>query len=397
MPGFSKDRLSFLYSAIGRRIDAGEFPGAVTLISRGDEVHVEAFGVMTHGEPQPMQRDSLFRIASMTKPIVAVAIMMLVEECRLRLDEPILDVLPELAGQRVLRSIDAEPDDTVPAVRPITLRDLLTFRFGYGALTVPPGTYPIQQFIADRGFALSDMHGDWSGDEWIRRFGELPLMYQPGERFLYHTGSDILGLVIERVTGQSLEAALRERIFDPLDMVDTAFHVPAEKMARFTTSYVRDHVKNESLVRDRPHDGAWSKPPMFARGGSGLVSTIDDYFTFLKMLHGRGKYGGRRLLARSTVAAMTSPQLTDAQVAGAQSFFGDWANWGFGLSVTTRRGNIFETPGRFGWDGGFGSTSRVDPAEDLIAIMLTQRGLDTVIPSGVFADFWQGVYQAIDD
>ena len=218
--GLSRARLSRMHSIMAGYVESGAVPGVVTLVARHGEVVADAIGAKAVGGAA-MQRDTIFRIASMTKPITAVAAMILVEECTLRLDDPVDELLPELADRRVLRSIGSQLDDTVPAKRAITLRDLLTFRFGFGSVMAAPGTCPIQQRIAD-------LHIGGDGpplpqhtpgpDEWISSLGSLPLLYQPGERWLYNVGADVLGVLIARASGQSFGDFLRERIFEPLGM-----------------------------------------------------------------------------------------------------------------------------------------------------------------------------------
>src|SRR5690349_15184980 len=235
--GFSKARLGRMRDVMASHVERGAMPGLVTLVSRRDEVHVEALGRMAADGGRPMARDTIFRIASLTKPIAAAAAMILVEECRLRLDEPVDRLLPELADRRVLRRIDGPLDDTVTANRPSPVRDLLTFCLGMGIVLAPPGAYPIQR-------AMTELQVDhWPPspttpppDEWVRRLGTLPLMHQPGEQWMYGTGSDVLGVLIARASGQPLETFLRERLFEPLGMHDTGFSVPAPKLDRFATS-----------------------------------------------------------------------------------------------------------------------------------------------------------------
>ena len=202
--GLSKSGLRRLHDVMADHVDNGNMPGLVTLVSRHGEIHVDAIGSLAFGGA-PMQRDTIFRISSMTKPVTAVAAMMLVEQCKLRLDDPVDPWLPELAGRKVLRAIDAPIDDTVPAKRAITLRDLLTFRLGLGMIPVFPDRYPIQQAIADAGFAPGPVFPSFPPDELMRRYGTLPLVYHPGERWLYNSGSEILGVLIARVAGMVLE------------------------------------------------------------------------------------------------------------------------------------------------------------------------------------------------
>jgi CubicO group peptidase (beta-lactamase class C family) len=230
--GFSKPRLDRMHQILSGYIERKQMPGLVALVSHYDDVHIETLGTLAFDQSAPMQTDTIFRIASLAKPVTAVAAMILLEECALRLDESIEPWLPELDHRRVLRSLSGPLDDTVPAHRPITVRDLLTIRMGFGSVMAPPDTYPIQKLIREY-----QIGGDGpphpsqapTADEWIRRLGSLPWIAQPGERWLYHVSADVLGVLISRVTGQSLGTFMRERIFDPLGMKDTAFYVPAEK------------------------------------------------------------------------------------------------------------------------------------------------------------------------
>jgi CubicO group peptidase (beta-lactamase class C family) len=327
--------------------------------------------------------------------------MILVEECRLRLDEPVDRLLPELADRSVLTSLDAALDDTVPAKRPLTVRDVLTFTMGFGLLMAPPDAYPILAEAQERHIGLGPPHPSEfpPPDEWLRRLGGLPLMYQPGERWLYSTGSDVLGVLVARASGQSFESFLHDRIFAPLGMVDTSFSVPAAKLDRFATGYGTDFTTGESVVADEAAGGEWSRPPAFPSGAAGLVATADDYLAFAQMLLGGGRLGDVRVLSRPSVALMTSDQLTPAQKAkGAlvPGFFDDYG-WGFGVAVATRRTNAYRSIGSYGWDGGLGSVWRNDPAEGTVTILLTQQAWSSPDPPAVCRDFWTSAYAAIDD
>lgn len=394
--GLSETRIARLHRVLAARVGSGAMPGMVALVSCGDELVVEAIGAQAFGGT-PMKRDTIFRIASMSKLITAAATLILVEEGRLRLTDPVDPFLPELADRRVLRTLESPLDDTVPARRAITVRDLLTFTFGLGAVMEWPPRHPIQKAVDELGVAPGPWQPDFSADEFMKRLGGLPLIYQPGERWLYHTGSDILGVLIARVSGQTLEAFFQQRLFEPLGMRDTGFQVPAAKLDRLATAYMIDPEKKALTVFDEATDSRWSRPPAFAAGGSGLVSTVDDYHAFLRMLMNQGRHGRDRILARPTVALMMSDQLTDGQKRGTEIFFGIGASWGLGGAVVTRRTDIFTTPGRFGWDGGYGTTAAVDPAERMIGVLLTQRAMESLQPPAVFRDFWTAAYQAIDD
>ena len=393
--GLSKMRLGRMHDVMARYVEDGAMPGLVTLISRHGEVHVDVIGRNAFGGA-PMQRDSIFRITSMTKPVTAVAAMILVEECKLRLDDPVDSLLPELANRRVIRSLESEIDDDVPAKRAITLRDILTFRLGLGMIPVFPDRYPIQKAIAEAGFAPGPVFPSFPPDELMRRYGTLPLIYQPGERWLYNSGTEILGVLVARAAGKTLSEFMQERIFGPLGMTDTGFHVPAVKVDRFATSYARD-ASGELKVFDDPATGKFSRPPVFENGSAGLVSTADDFNAFAQMMLNGGRLGSERILSRPSVELMTTDQLMPDHKLGSELFFGDNRGWGLGLSVFTRRDNLCTAPGRFGWDGGYGTSWYSDPREQLTGILLTQRMMDSPQPPAVMSDFWTLAYQAIDD
>src|SRR5438445_6901652 len=196
--GLSKARLGRMHEVMAGCVERGEVPGLVTLVSRRGEVHVDEIGTQAFGESPPMRRDTIFRISSMTKPIIAVATMILVEECKVRLDEPVDRWLPELADRQVLKRLDGPLDDMVPAKRPITVRDLLTFRMGFGMMMAPPDAYPILKAANEQQIGMGPPSPSTlpAPDEWMRRLGQLPLMHQPGERWMYNTGSDVLGVLI---------------------------------------------------------------------------------------------------------------------------------------------------------------------------------------------------------
>jgi CubicO group peptidase (beta-lactamase class C family) len=397
--GLSRSRLARMHDVMSDHVARGQVPGLVALISRRGETHVDAIGMKAIGGREPMQRDTIFRIASMSKPITAAAAMVLVEEAKLRLDDPVDRWLPELADRKVLKSIDSALDDTVPAKRPITLRDLLTFRPGYGAVMVFPARYPIQKAMEEAGVAPGPMMASVPPDELMKRFGSLPLIHQPGEKWLYHSGSDILGVLIARVSGQTLGTFLQERIFAPLGMKDTGFSVPQAKLDRLATCYWTAGGRGGLVVFDEARGGRFASPPVFEAGGGGLVSTVDDYLAFGRMMLNKGKHGNERILSRPSVELMTTDHITAEQKAASPFFPGFWDNrgWGFGLSIITRRDDLAGVPGRFGWYGGYGTSGYMDPKEDMVAILMTQRLLDSPAAPPVDVDFWTQAYQAIDD
>jgi CubicO group peptidase (beta-lactamase class C family) len=381
-------------------VERGEVPGIVTLVSRHGEMHVDIVGNKSLDVPDPMRRDTIFRIASMSKPITAAATMILVEEGKLRLSDAVQKWLPELADRKVLKRIDAPLDETVPAHRPITVRALLTFTMGYGLLLAPTGAYPILK--ADKELQIGMIPGNQTQpppdpDEWLRRLGTLPLMYQPGERWLYGTGSNVLGVLIARVSGQPFETFLRQRLFEPLGMNDTSFCVPEDSLDRLASCYFPNPVTGALDLFDGRENSQWSRPPTFPSGANGLVSTLDDYLAFGHMMLSGGKHGGKRILSRLSVEVMTTDQLTPGQKAVSIfppiSGFFETNGWGLGVSVVTRRDDLASVPGRYGWDGGFGTSWFCDPKEDLIGIVLTQ----SLYPLDLFRDFWTLAYQAIDD
>ena len=399
--GLSKARLDGVHEVMVRHVERGEVPGLVTLLSRRGEAHVDAIGMKAFGGSDPMRRDTIFRIASMTKPIAAAAAMILVEECKLRLDEPVDPLLPELADRKVLKRLDGPVDDTVPANRSISLRDLLTLRMGFGYIMDSSRAYPIMQAANEQQLLLGPPRPQTlpAPDEWIRRLATLPLMHQPGERWMYDLGLDVLGVLIARASGQSLDTFLRERLFEPLGMKDTGFSVPASKLDRLATSYWNNPETGACELYDGVHDSQWSRPPVFPSSAGGLVSTIDDYLIFGQTMLNKGKHGSERVLSRPSVETMTTDQLTPEQkaVSGLVGGYFDSHGWGFGVSVVTRRDDVAAVPGRFGWDGGLGTSWYSDPGEEMVGILLTQRAWTSPSPPGVCLDFWTGAYQAIDD
>jgi CubicO group peptidase (beta-lactamase class C family) len=395
MSGFDPDRIGRLAEVMGGHVKEDRVGGLAWLATRGDDLEVGVAGHLTRGEPAPVRRDSLFRIASMTKPITAVGALLLVEECRLRLDDPVDDLLPELADRRVLVDPHGPLDgETVPARRPITVHDLLTFRLGLGMDFEAPWPQPLLEAMAEQGLGAGppEPQGPPEPDEWMRRLSTFPLLHQPGEGWRYHIGADVLGVLIARASGQPLETFLRERVFEPLGMVDTGFSTTA--VDRLGTCYTSDPETGERQVYDPPA-GQWASPPTFASGGAGLVSTLDDVRAFGAMLLSGGRLpGGSRLLSRAAVEAMTTDQLHGV---GGPSPDGSQA-WGFGVAVQVRRTGLGPTVGAYGWAGGLGSSWGNDPGEALIGVVLTTDAFTSAFPPpAVIQDFWTCVYQALGD
>lgn len=398
--GFSPTRLARMHDTLVRHVDSGRLPGLVALISRRGAEHVDAIGTLAFDRAEPMRRDTIFRLASVTKPITGVAAMILVEECRLRLDDPVDEFLPELANRKVLRTIDSELDDTVPAKRPITLRDLLTFRSGYGEVAFLSPACPLQRALIEARLPLSAWAFPGTPDEFMRCLGNLPLAHQPGERWLYHMSAEILGVLIARVSGMPLSAFLRERIFEPLGMKDTGFTVPESQLGRVATCYKTDFSSGEITVIEEARADLLARPCAFESGaGDQCLSTAGDLLAFGRMMLNRGVYGKERILSRLSVELMTTDQLTPEQKAASPFFEGFWDSrgWGLGLSVVTRRDDVASVPGRFGWDGAFSTSFYVDPREDLVGILMAQCRPGALRLPPVVLDFWTSAYQAIDD
>jgi CubicO group peptidase (beta-lactamase class C family) len=365
-------------------VDDGTVPGAVAMVARGDQVEVEAVGSMDVEGSAPMARDSIFRIASITKPITAAAVMMLVEDGRIALDEPVGKWLPEIGAPSVVRTPSSPVDDVVPAARPITVLDLLTNRTGYGF----PSDFSFPQ--VQRLFTVQtdgrEVQLRPHPDEWMAALGEIPLLHQPGEAWLYDTSSDLQGVLIARASGQTLPDFLAERVFEPLGMVDTGFVVPAGKRDRFTSYYKPSEDGSLELV-DSP-DGRWSSLPAFPAGAGGLAGTVDDWYRFARMLLSDGEVDGRRLLSAESVRQMTTNHLTAAQ-REANPLFLEGQGWGFGGGVDVAPINPWNVPGRYGWTGGTGTSAHVVPSAGAVHILLTQRGVVGPGTQPIVADFWR--------
>ncbi|MEU8814316.1 serine hydrolase domain-containing protein [Actinoplanes sp. NPDC048796] len=375
---------SQLQQAMAARVARGEFPGLVALVARGDDVLVEAVGVTAFGGDVPMRRDTPFRIASMTKPVMAVATLMLAEDDVLDLEEPVAKFLPELAGQRVLARPDGPLGETVAAERPVTVEDLLTFTLGFGAIIDGDQVDPPWPIV--RAWQELDLHMlgmfpriPHDPDEWIKRFGSLPLITQPGRRWNYNAGTLVLSVLLARAAGRPLGDLLRERIFEPLGMRHTGFSLPLPLAAEIPTQYEHGEVQEM---------GDWSRPPAFPSGSGGLISTADDYLAFARLLLGKGVHGGTRLLSEKSVEAMTTNHLTPEQIESG-SFFLDGSGWGYGLAVTVKADEV-SGPGRYGWSGGCGTTWFNDPREGVTLIVLSQ--VSDLLWNGTLGEFGKLAY-----
>lgn len=362
-------------------------PGLVALVACGDEVHVEVAGRLGVGRG-PVRRDSLFRIASTTKPITGAATLALVGEGAFGLDDPVDRWLPELADARVLRRMDGPLDETVPAARPITARDLLTFTFGFGMtveMFTAPAPWPVVTASADLHLAAlgpPNPAEQPDPDTWMAGLGSLPLLAQPGEQWLYNTGALVLGVLLARAAGMPFPEVLRTRVLEPLGMRDTGFW--GADTSRLATAYA---PSPDGLQVWDEADGQWSRPPAFGDGGAGLVSTADDLLAFARML----LRAGEPVLPETLVGEMTRDQLTPQQRARAGDAFLGGRGWGFCQSVVTNGPNA----GAFGWDGGLGTSWLVDPGRDLTMIVLTQRLFEGPGAPAVHRDLQAAAYAAL--
>src|SRR5215467_7883410 len=382
--------MSTLHDILQTHVSNGSAPGAVGLVACGGQVEVQAAGAADADGARPMARDSIFRIASITKPITAAAVMMLAEEGRIALDDPVGPWLPELAAPSVVRAPASPADDVVAAVRPITVADLLTFRAGYGF----PADFslPVVQLLFSelkQGPPQPQLVA--APDEWMAALSRIPLLYQPGEAWLYNTCSDIQGVLIARVSGRPLPEFLAERLFEPLGMADTGFEVPAAKLGRFTSYYRTDPAGGLELA-DAP-GGQWSSLPAFPSGAGGLVSTVDDWHAFARMLLAGGSAGGRQLLSAASIRQMTTDHLTGPQ-RDASRLFLEGQGWGFGGSVDVEAIDPWNVPGRYGWIGGTGTAAHITPSTGAVTIVLSQLETAGPTPPALMRDLWRHAVNA---
>ncbi|MFC9623675.1 serine hydrolase domain-containing protein [Streptomyces sp. NPDC056930] len=384
--------MSNLHDLLAKHVGGGgAAPGAVGLVARGGRAEVAAVGSADADGTTPMARDSIFRIASLTKPVIAAAVMMLVEDGRIALDDAVGQWLPELAAPKVVRTPASPVDDVVPAARAITVADLLTFRAGCG--------FPSDFSLPVVGLLFSELKQGppqprliEAPDAWMATLSRIPLLHQPGEAWLYNTCSDILGVLIARVSGRPLPEFLAERLFAPLGMADTGFAVPAEKLDRFSSYYRTDPEAGGLQLVDAP-DGQWSSVPVFPSGAGGLVSTVDDWYSFARMLLAEGSADGRRLLSAESVRQMTTDHLTQAQRDDSTLFL-EGQGWGFGGSVDVEAIDPWNVPGRYGWVGGTGTAAHLTPSTGTVTVLLTQLEMAGPTPPAVMREFWRYAAEA---
>jgi CubicO group peptidase (beta-lactamase class C family) len=370
--GMSSERLARIRVAMQRYIDRKEVPGVVTLVARrGKVVHFEALGLRNVEARDPMTTDTIFRIASMTKPIASVALMMLHEEGYFLLSDPISKWLPEFADMKVAATappaerIDA-PYKLVPAARPITIKHVLTHTAGL------PNTY--RGFtVADYAKATAKAKPDETTADRVKRIARLPLNFHPGDAWEYGPGTDVVGVLVERISGMSLDEFFRKRIFEPLGMKDTYFYLPGSKVDRLAALYQPDAAANNQIkLTEAPTvESRWVKEPhtLFS-GAGGLVSTAADYVRFHQMMLNSGELDGVRLLGRKTVELMTANHIGDLQV----WLTGPGYGFGLGYSVIKDVGQaaVTSSAGTYGWGGAFCTYFWVDPVEEMVGVVMTQ-------------------------
>lgn len=369
-----------VWELLDGQVAAGRMPGYVAALRIRGRTAIRAHGrtALDDAAP-PMRDDTLFRIASVTKPMGGALTLTLVRDGVLALDDPIARWLPDAADPCVLVTPDAPLDDTVPADRPVAVRDLLAGTSGWGIVMEQA---PLQAAMMERGVFGSPLHRDVSPDEFVERVTSLPLAFQPGTGWMYETGIDLLGLLIVRATGRSLAELVAERITGPLGMASTGFLGAPDRLA---TAYIPGP---DGLTVLDPPDGTFAVPPPFEELGSGLVAPAPDVLRFFTALAD----GGAPVLTADEVALLTTDALTDAQRRSAQTFLDEGESWGLGTGVDVAAVRPWQAPGRWGWTGGTGTTAYVDPTRDTVAVLLTQRAMTG--PLDGFDDFWTAVAQA---
>lgn len=361
--GFAPDRLARIRPALEREIAEGKIPGAVTMIARkGVLAYADAVGVRDPATGAPISLDTIFSIASMTKLMTSVAIMILYEEGRLLLSDPASKFLPQLAGMSVAKSLDG-PLETVPVERDFTVQDLL--RHTSGLTYKSRGTSEAHQRSLD-GLNLSSL----TREEFLEHTGKAPLLYQPGTTWEYGLSTDVLGLIVEAVAGQTLGEFLKERVWSPLGMIDTSFALPADKVGRYARAFDKDALTGAPvrILHAGKHEPIWES------GGGGCVSTASDYMRFLQMLLNGGELDGVRVLGPKTVAYMTSDHLGSKIVNRITTMDPACEGYGFGLGVAVRLGTgvagVNGTSGDWYWSGVFGTYYWVDPVEQMAVVFM---------------------------
>lgn len=393
---FSPERLKRIGAMIEENIDSGYVKGAVGFIARdGKIVYNKSFGLADEGQKRLMSTDAIFRIASQTKAITSVAVMMLFEEGKFLLDDPISKYLPTFAHPKVVDQFNDKDSTytTIPAKREITIRDLLTHTSGIEYAQI--GSAKMKAIYAKAGIPAGFVADKILLADAMTKLGRLPLLHQPGERWTYGMNVDVLGYLVEKVSGKSLDQFFKERIFAPLGMNDTYFYIPVAKQNRLAAAYTFDqngHIANWSKSTFPSFDVNYPKANgTYYAGGAGLSSTIKDYATFLQMMLNGGIYNGQRLLARHTVDLMTTNQIGDLYINADKDKFG----LGFGLTSQNSSAKLGISEGSFAWGGFYGTLYWVDPKEHLVCLLFVQNW---PFPHNQIQDKFRAmVYQALND
>jgi CubicO group peptidase (beta-lactamase class C family) len=368
------------WQLLDRQLSDGRFPAYAAAVRHRDRVSYRVGGTLAADSDQPVRPDTQFRIASLTKPVAGVLALNLIGDGLLALDDPIARWLPELAEPRVLRTPASELDDTVPAERPILVRHLLSFTAGIGLVLAES---PIQRALAESRLAPGALLPPFDADEYLARAGALPLAHQPGSTWLYHCCADLLGVLLARATGRTVAELLAERLTGPLGLRSTAFY--AADPSRLTAHYI---PTADGLRLFDPPDGRYAQPPMFESLGGGLVSTVEDYLRFLAVFG-----GDTGVLDRDAVRLMTSESLRPEQRAGVAQLMGPDVSWGLCVGLDLAAREPWMAPGRFGWNGGSGTTAWIDPSRELTAVLLTSRMM--LGATGDFDDFWRALAEGL--
>jgi CubicO group peptidase (beta-lactamase class C family) len=369
-----------VWELLDGQVADGRMPGYVAALRVRGQVAVRASGRTALGETAaPMRDDTLFRIASITKPMGGALTLTLVRDGVLALDDPIGRWLPEAAEPRVLVAPDAPLDRTTATERPVTVRDLLAGTSGWGIVMEQT---PLQAEMIDRGVFGSPVHRDLTADEFVERVTSLPLAFPPGAGWMYETGIDLLGILIMRATGRSLAQLFAERITGPLGMTSTGFLGAPDRLA---TAYIPD---GDGLAVLDPPDGTFAVPPPFEELGSGVVASAPDLLHFFSAMAD----GGAPVLTADEVALLTTDALDDVQRKSARTFLDEGESWGLGVGVDVEAVRPWQAVGRWGWTGGTGTTAYVDAARDVVAVLLTQRAMTG--PLDGFDAFWTAVAQS---
>ena len=369
-----------IWRVLDEQVESGRIPGYVAAVRLGGEESIRAGGRMHLDADAPMREDTLFRIASVTKPIGAALTLSLIEDGVLTLDDAVARWLPELADPAVLVAPDAPLDRTTPALEQLTLRHLLTFTCGWGAVFEDT---PLQRAMFENGVYPGPLPHPMSGDEFVARLARLPLAFQPGHGWLYDTGMKVVGVLLTRATGRPLSQLMAERITGPLGMSSTAFS--AVDVDRLATAY---QPGPDGLDVLDPPDGAFARPTDFEELSGGLVSSAPDLLRFFCAMAD----GGASVLSADSLALMTADALTAEQRRHGAPILDGGVSWGLGTSVEIEATEPWMSPGRWGWTGGTGTSAYVDPARETVAVLLTQRLMAG--PHDAPASFWTAVAES---